>query len=72
MNLLFGKAPFIFILSLLRECSRGILIESYFPHMLEVRIVSIFGTVIVGGTDSGLKIDRLGSMLKGTSQQWIK
>ena len=56
-----------------RECPRGILIEAYFSHDLEVRVVSIFGHVIVGGTDSGLKMDRSGKILAGnTEEKWVK
>ena len=55
-----------------RKCPRGILIEAYFPHDFEIRVVSIFGHVTVGGTDSGLKIDRSGHILSGIEEKWVK
>ena len=49
------------------------MIEAYFPHRLEVRIVSIFGRVMLGGTDCGLRIDREGRILSGDREEkWMQ
>ncbi len=43
-----------------RQCQRGIFVEEFFKHELEVRVAAIFGRVVVGATDCGLRIGRDG------------
>ena len=46
-----------------RDCARGIIIEDYFQHDMELRTVTIFGTVMIAANDCGLKIDRSGCII---------
>ena len=46
-----------------RDCARGIIIEDYFQHDMELRTVTIFGVVMIAANDSGLKIDRSGCII---------
>ena len=54
-------------ISLFRECRPGFLMEDYFHHDLELRVATIFGKVIVGASDNGLKIHSLDS-----GPSWVK
>lgn len=51
----------------LRECRPGFLMEDYFHHDLELRVATIFGKVIVGASDNGLKIHSMDS-----GPPWVK
>ena len=60
---------------LIRQCPRGLLIEEFFQHDLEVRVASIFGKVVIAATDTGLKIDRKGQIVSDDFQvhdRWIR
>ena len=45
-----------------RECSRGIIIEEFFQHDMELRVATIFGRVVVAASDGGLRIFRSGDI----------
>ena len=49
---------FTFIRFALRSCYPGVIIEELAIHDMEVRVLSIFGEVVAGATDSGERWSR--------------
>ena len=50
-----------------RQCKPGYLIEEFFHHDIELRVATIFGKVIVGASDCGLRITST-----KTGPEWAK
>ena len=55
-NLLYYQLNLWMIFISFRKCKPGYLIEEFFHHDIELRVATIFGRVIVGASDCGLRI----------------
>ena len=62
----FGFGLLIIFISF-RNCTPGYLIEEFFHHDIELRVATIFGKVIVGASDCGLRI-----VSTKTGPEWAK